>query len=412
MTDRIHLVTTIAPPCGASLLRSECRRSAFVRRLALACAATLVACGGDSTARPLQTDAAAAAQTFAQLADSVARNGGNTEVGTAYAGIAGILRMGGRITPITLTIDGASRSFLATAMSIESVTNSCPPNAQCFAPEMRLVQRSLIAWDKNDPTRIVQLSSSSDDERIGTIRDSTSLALWAPAAALIYLDGTSIMYFGTSGEQRFSVSKSATPCPIPEDTIPLGVLRPRGYSATCVLADITVKFDGTVEPSVYVAANKTAVTHTIAMAAQTVAGTHQETSVAACDTTCNMPTPTPPVVVSPSTDLPASLAASTDSLVHLVFTVKNPSGAPIKVSFPSSQRFDIVAIDSTSGKNVWTWSANQTFLGSLQDETVPGNGALVYTASWKPPAKGLYLFHATLASTTPRAEAYTTVVVP
>jgi len=405
----------IAPPFGASHLRSEFRS----KGLSLASTAILVECGSDSTAPLKTTDAAAAAQTFAQLADSVARNGGSAEAGTAYAGIAGILRMGGRVTPITLTIDGASKSYLATAMSIESVTNPCPPNAMCFAPVMRIVQRSLIAWDKDNPTRIVQLSSSSNDERIGTYSDSTSLALWAPVASLIYMDGTGVMYFGTSGAQAFSVAKSATPCPTSADTIPMGVLRPRGYSATCVLADITVKFDGTVEPSVYVAANKTAVTHTIAMATQTVAGTHQETSVAACDTTCsvpptdpNGPTPTPPVVVSPGTNLPASLAATMDSLVHLVFTVKNPAGAPIRISFPSSQRFDIVAIDSTTGKNVWTWSANQSFLATAQDETVPGNGALVYTASWKPPAKGLYLFHATLASTSPRAEAYTTVVVP
>jgi hypothetical protein len=388
-------------------------------RLALATTAVLVACGGDGAARPLPTDATAAAQTFAQLADSVTRNGGNAEVGAAYAGIAGILRMGGRITPISLTIDGASKSFLATAMSIESVTNPCPTNAQCFAPEMRIVQRSLIAWDKDDPTRIVQLASSSDEERIGTYRDSMSLALWAPMAALIYMDGTGVMYFGKDGEQRFSVSKSSTACPAAGDSLPMGVLRPRGYTATCVLADITVKFVGTVEPSVYVAANSAAVVHTIAMGAQTVAGTHQETSVAACDTACNMPptdpngpTPTPPVVVRPSTDLPASLVATVDSLVHLVFTVKNSSGGPIRITFPSSQRFDIVAIDSTSGKNVWTWSANQSFLAVVQDETVPGNGALVYTASWKPPAKGLYLFHATLASTLPQAEAYTTVVVP
>ena len=413
------MIDVIAPPCGAAHPRSECRISASVGRLALVCAAALVACGGDSTTRPLPTDATTAAQTFAQLADSVARNGGDAGVGTAYASIAGILRMGGRITPITLTIDGASRSFLATAMSIESVTNSCPPNAACFAPEMRTVQRSLIAWDRDDPTRIVQLSSSSDEERIGTIRDSTSLALWAPTAALIYMDGTGIMSFGTSGEQRFAVSRSATPCPAPDYFPPMGVLRPRGYSATCVLADIAVKFDATLEQPVYVAANESAVTHTITMAAQTVAGTHQETSVAGCDTSCsvpptdpNGPTPTPPVVVSPSADLPASLTASRDSLIHLLFTVRNPSGAPIRISFPSSQRFDIVAIDSTSGKSVWTWSANQTFLASVQDETVPGNGALVYNASWKPPAKGLYLFHATLASTSPRAEAYTTVVVP
>ena len=126
----------------------------------------------------------------------------------------------------------------------------------------------------------------------------------------------------------------------------------------------------------------------------------------------NGPTPTPPVIVPPNADLPASLTASMDSLVHLVFTVKNPSGAPIRITFPSSQRFDIVAIDSTTGRNAWTWSANQTFLGAIQDETVPGNGALVYTASWKPAVSRRYLLHATLSSTSTRAEAYTTVVVP
>jgi hypothetical protein len=407
----------IAPPCGASHLRSQFRTVA--RRLALASAAFLGACSSESTAPSRQTDAAAAAQTFAQLADSVTRNGGSAEAGTTYAGIAGILRMGGRITPISLTIDGAKKSFLATAMSIESVTNPCPSNAQCFAPAMRIVQHSLIAWDSENPKRIVQLSSSSNDERIGTITDSTSLALYALSASLIYMDGTGVMYLGTSGEQAFSVAKSTTPCPAGQDSLAMGALRPRGYTATCVLADITVKFDGKVAPAPFIAANSTVGVHTLAMDTQIVAGTHQETSVTACDTTCsvpptdpNGPTPTPPVIVRPNASLPASLTATVDSVVHLVFTVKNPSGAPIRVTFPSTQRFDIVAIDSTTGKNVWTWSANQTFLATVEDETVPGNGALVYTASWKPPARGLYLFHATLASKSTRAEAYTTVVVP
>jgi hypothetical protein len=397
--------------------------------LALASAAMLVACGGDSTMPSRQVDAEAAAQTFFQLADSVARSGGNTEVGNAYAAIGWVLRTGGRITPITLTIDGANTSFLAAAMSIESVTNPCPPNAQCFAPEMRLVQRSLIAWDREKPTRIVQLSSSSNDERIGTIGDSTSLALWAPMASLIYMDGTGATLYGTSGEQSFSVAKSLTPCPdghyidysraarlpAPHQVMTAGtagMLRTRDYTSSCALADITVKFNGKVDTPWLVAANSTVTTHTIVMGSQTVAGTHQETSVIGCDTTCNVPTPTPPVIVGPNTDLPASLTASKDSLVHLVFTVRNPSGAPIHITFPSSQRFDIVAVDSTTGQNVWTWSANQTFLAAVQEETVPGNGALVYRVSWKPPGPGRYLFHSTLASTATRAEAYTTVVVP
>ena len=399
------------------------------RRLALTAVALIGACGGDSTAPSPQANAETAAQTFFELADSVARTGGNAEVGSAYAALGWILRKGGRVTPIALTIDGTGRNFVATAMSIETVTNACAPGALCFVPDRRFVQRSLIAWDSEHPTHLVQLSSSSDDERIGTTGDSTSLALWAPTASLIYMDGSGAMYFGTSGQQRFSVAKSQTPCPVgqyielyraerrsaPRQQETVGsaaMLRSRDYSASCALADITVSFDATAASPVYVAANGTTGVHTIAMASQTVAGTHQETSVTGCDTACNVATPTPPVVVRPTSDLPATLVASVDSMVHLLFTVKNASGGPIRITFPSSQRFDIVAIDSTTGKNVWTWSANQSFLASAQSETVPGNGALVYTASWNPPAPGRYLFHATLASTATRAEAYTTVDVP
>ena len=38
--------------------------------------------------------------------------------------------------------------------------------------------RSLIAWDKGNPKRLVQLSSSTNDEQIGAILDPSSLALY------------------------------------------------------------------------------------------------------------------------------------------------------------------------------------------------------------------------------------------
>ncbi|HEX7930234.1 MAG TPA: hypothetical protein VF470_04935, partial [Sphingomicrobium sp.] len=62
-------------------------------RIALAGAAMLVACSGDSTAPSQQADAEAAAQRFFQLADSVWRTGGNPDT---YAAIGWILRTGGR----------------------------------------------------------------------------------------------------------------------------------------------------------------------------------------------------------------------------------------------------------------------------------------------------------------------------
>jgi len=386
--------------------------------------AALAACGGDGTARPLPTDAAAVAQTFAQLADSVARNGGNTDVGTAYGSIAGILRMGGRITPITLTIDGASKSFLATAMSIESVTNPCPPNADCFAPEMRIVQRSLIAWDRDNPTQIVQLSSSSDDESIGTIKDSTSLALWAPMASLIYMDGAGGTFFGTSGTQKFVEfnTKALCPAPVPpdggKDSLPIGIARPN--VGVCTLTDADVSFDGKLEPSPFLTAKNSAVgTHTIAMAKQSVPGAHTLFAFASCDTACtgtpNGPppkVPTPPVVVRPSNELPAQLSAAVSgNVVTLTLTVKNSTGAAADVKFATGQKYDFVVIDSLTGKEAWRWAMGKGFTQTSETKTVPANGALTFTETWTAPAKGLYLAHGVLVSTSHRAEAYASVIV-
>jgi len=393
------------------------RIAAITSRTALVAAASLVvACRSDSTA-PIgsQADAARAAQTFANLADSVARNGGDTDIGNAYAGIAGLLRAGGRITPIVLAIDGAATTFIAAATTFETTINECPAGAYCFAPPSTIAVRSLIAWDHDNPKRLVQLSSTSNDEAIGTIADPTLLASYAPMASLVYMDGVGGTYVGTNGTQKFDVTKSSTPCPEPADSAKVGYLRPNG---TCTLAEHTVSFNGTVEPSPYQLSTAAATgTHTVAMSAQTVAGTLRSITIAnlPCDTACTKPIdslPQPPVVVRPSNELPATLSVSVNGDVTLTFTVKNPSASPVKVVYPSSQKYDFAVADSGTGKSVWTWSANKSFMQSLGEETIPAGASLTFTEKWTPPKKGLYLAHAMLTSTSHRSEAYAAVVVP
>jgi hypothetical protein len=399
MTDRMH---------------SSARRFAVV-----AGAALLAACGSDSTA-PLGTgtDAARAAQTFAQLADSVARNGGDADVGSAYSGIAGILRMGGHVTPIVLTIDGVATPFIAAAMTSETTVNNCPPNAQCFAPPQTYLFRSLIAWDKENPKRIVQLTSASNDEQIGAILDPSSLALYARMASLIFMDGAGGTYIGTSGTQKFDVTKSNTPCPaVADSNVKVGFARP---NVICTLADHAVAFSGKVEPSpFFLTGNSAKGNHSIAMSGQTVAGTRRVVEIAAppsCDSTCAKPPvdsgARPPVFVRPSNELPSKLAVTADSVVNLTFTVVNSSKDPVKVEHPSGQKYDFVAIDSTTGREAWRWSAGKGFTQAFVTETVPAGGALTYVEQWKPARKGLYLIHALLVSTSHRSEAYTTIVVP
>ena len=395
----------------------------LARRFAAVAGAVLcAACGSDSTA-PLDgaDEAARAAQTFASLADSVARNGGDADVGAAYAGIAGFVRAGGRVTPIVLAIDGTATSFLAAASTFETTINECPKGAQCFAPPSTFVVRNLIAWDRDNPKRLVQLSSTSNDEQIGAILDPSSLALYARMASLIYMDGIGGTYIGTSGTQKFDVTKSATPCPEPVDSGKIAYLRTRG---TCTLADHTVSFSGTAEPSPFQLTSTTKTTstagkstHTIAMSAQTVAGTRRTDTIdnLPCDTSCTKPIdslPLPPVKVGPANELPAKLSAAVNGDVTLTFSVKNASAAPVKVVYPSGQKYDFVVADSGTGKVVWTWSATRSFVQALGEETIPAGGALTFVEKWAPPKRGVYLAHALLTSTSHRSEAYAAVVVP
>ena len=387
------------------------------RRLTVAAGAALfAACSGDSTS-PIDgaSEAARAAQTFANLADSVARNGGDADVGAAYAGIAGFVRAGGRVTPIVLAIDGTPSSFLAVASTFETTINQCPKGAQCFAPPSTFVVRNLIAWDRDNPKRLVQLSSTSNDEQIGAILDPSALALYVRMASLIYMDGVGGTYVGTSGTQKFDVTTSTTPCPEPADSGKIGYLRTRG---TCTLADHSVSFSGTTEFSPYKVTSPAArTTHTIAMSAQTVAGTRLTDTIdnLPCDTSCTKPIdslPQPPVVVRPGNELAAKLSATVNGDVTLTFTVKNASATPVKVVYPSGQKYDFVVADSGTGKTVWSWSANKSFVQALGEETIPGGGTLTFVEKWTPPKRGLYLAHALLTSTSHRAEAYTAVVVP
>ena len=385
------------------------------RIIALA-AAALGACSSDSTA-PLTTTSAAslAADQFTRLADSVSRSGGDADVGNAYSSIAGVLRAGGRVSSIVITIDGAATTFTATALGTELGYSSSCVGTACAARPKPVLMRSLVAWDAANPKRVVQLTAQSDDEPIAAMLYPTLLASYAPMASLVYMDGAGGTYFGTSGSQKMGETVSTTPCAVARDSVPVATKLP----STCTQADFSIAFSAKAEPSAFLVRDNTAKgTHAIAMTTQTVAGSHTLLVPPTCDTACapgspNGPpsVPPPPVVVRPSSELPASLSATMDSLVTLTFTLKNPSSDAIKVTFPSGQRYDFIATDSTTGRDVWRWSADKSFTQALSEQTVPANGTLVFIAQWKPAAKSRYLLHGLLVSTSHRGEAYASVVV-
>ena len=400
----------------ARTITSNARRTA-VAALAALTAALTSACGSDTTA-PIdaQDQAALAASTFSHRADSVSRNGGDADVGTAYSGIAGVLRAGGRIGPITLTIDGTATTFMAAGWSVETTVNDCPPGAQCFVPPSKYQIRNLIAWDKDNPKRIVQLSSTSNDEKIGAIFDPSPLALYARMATLVYMDGAGGTYIGTSGSQKIDVTKSGTACPLPADSAKIVAMIKNN---DCVLADLSIGFDGKVEPSPFVVTGNTAKgTHSIAMSAQSVPGTHRTVTIVnmPCDEACKPPVdsvlPPPPLPVRPTNELAAKLSAVVNGDVTLTFTVTNPSKDPAKLVFPTGQKYDFVVIDSTTGKEAWRWSTGRGFTQAIVEQTVPAGGSVSFTEKFTPAPKKRYLAHARLTSTSHRAEAYAAFLTP
>jgi hypothetical protein len=261
---------------------------------------------------------------------------------------------------------------------------------------------------------VIQLSSFSDAEPIAAVLFPTFAPVTTPMASLVYLDGNRGVYFGTSGTQKFSETFSATPCSF---SVPDSV-RALINTTPCTQSNFTIAFDAKVEPSQFLVANNSATgTHTIAMSAQSVAGSHVEITWPKCDSICalgpNVPLlPSPPVVVHPSAALPASLSATVDSVVTLTFTVTNPSAQPITVRYPGGLKYDIIVTDSASGRVAWQSSFGKAATLAIIDETVPGNGKLVFTERWKPATRGVYLLHGLLASISHRAEAYASVLVP
>ena len=65
--------------------------------------------------------------------------------------------------------------------------------------------------------------------------------------------------------------------------------------------------------------------------------------------------------------------------VTLTLTVTNRSQAPVVLTFPTEQRFDVVVRDA-AGRDVWRWATGRMFAQMIGRETLPPSGTLVYTA--------------------------------
>jgi hypothetical protein len=108
---------------------------------------------------------------------------------------------------------------------------------------------------------------------------------------------------------------------------------------------------------------------------------------------------------SPTGDqLPTKLASSVQvevggNTVRLVLHVTNPTNQPVALEFSSGQRYDF-AIRTAAGQDVWTWSADKSFIQALGTETIAPAGTLNYSEVWEPGnRRGSFVAIARLTST-------------
>ena len=369
-------------------------------------------CSSEPTVPNDRAAATDAAQTLLHLADSLAANGGSASEIGAYRGLASQLVGSGRLSSVTISVDGTPAEFLATAQELQ--VGGCPPGAMCTLMAT-LPIRWFSAWQKDHPRRMVQLFAPSGMPVAGDMPLYDGSTPVAALRGLLYLDGAGSMYGGATTSQSVSVTTSDTPCPTRDNPQP-GV-----YPVwTCRLADFTVAFDGvaTLMPlpemeAVPLAASaaSAAPSHHLAMSSQSVHGAHVDAPLQCIDCPPKPPGTTPPMMSPWRDSLTATLTATVGSDVTFTFTVKNTSSTPAEVKFNDGQQYDIRVWDANDAL-VWRWGADKGFTLALVSRTLAPGESVTYVEHWTPKTAGKYRAMAYLTSSTHGAVGFTNVSVP
>jgi hypothetical protein len=377
-------------------------------------AAFVAGCHSEPTQPNDRAAAMDAAQTLMHLADSLSTNGGSASEIGAYRGLASLLVGTGRLSSVTITVDGTPSEFLATAQEIQF--GGCPQGTQCqtFAPTPP-PDHAMIAWQKSDPRRMVQFFMHGFD-LVAASSGASADVVRVPS--LLYFDGSGSLYSGSTTSRSLAVSPSNTPCTTTGND-PGAV-----YAAAwpCTQAEFTVAFDGTVQlmpleglylsDSMVTPSSNATPSHRLTMGSQQVHGSHLQytmSCIGCVDST--QPGSTPPVTIPRRDSLTATLTASVGSDVTFTFTVKNTGSTPAEVKFNDGQQYDIRVWDANDAL-VWRWGADKGFTLALVSRTLAPGESVTYVEHWTPKTAGKYRAMAYLTSSTHGAVGFTNVSVP
>src|SRR5688572_18186054 len=110
--------------------------------------------------------------------------------------------------------------------------------------------------------------------------------------------------------------------------------------------------------------------------------------------------------------LVSSLSVEAGDTVRLTLQVTNATAGPLTLAFTSGQTYDFAVL--RGAETLWTWSADQSFMQALRDETLAPGETRTYTESWAPaqPPRGELTARAWLTSSSHPLERTATFRLP
>lgn len=403
-----------------------------VPRYLLLLSSLLGACGDGGSGPDVGDEAARIAARFDALADSIDA-GGHEPTSEALRHAADLVRLAGGATPVTLTIDGHPRDFLAVAEQLDFPIVVCswpvdsgpagggdgtPPapggsGAGDCAEAGTHTMRSLIAWEPEELAEVVRIvadtGATPSQEDVPDVM--TGLPTYAspdssgggtppiyPGFSGEYLVRSVGSWWARSGSQANSLESEGGACSDARVTFGWAEL-------ACEKVRLRFEFDMEVEAATweYLATGERSPsgasgTHRIALPGAVIDGVRL--TVLAWTPPEPEPLP-PPIPVDTVTTLQLDVsfeAVKEGSEVVLRFRVANPTSEAVTFEFSSGQKYDFGAWDAT-GRALWWWSADKAFTAAFESLTLRPGEALEFEERWAPVGvSGEIVLEATLTS--------------
>ncbi len=374
------------------------------------------ACGDQSTAPKASTDPETiqAALALDAVAAGIER-AGDAAAAVPFRDAASAARAAGKLTKISVGIDGVPTTFFAVAQRVvfSSAITPCILGGGATGPApsgsagggdaglppplpgscARLINGSnLIAWQAETPHRLLLVTGDEGLLRFGFLPPlagpATSPVRFQIGTATL-IDKNGGFWWATSGAGEDHLLRADGPCAGATEAI-------FAATAKCQHARYRWSFDIMMGPPPIVGAPSPATrpfpvgtgTPHVVLAPQEIDGTL---------ITVTLPPPPPPPV--PGELLPSLTVTASNDRVRFALEVKNTSDHDVDVKFGSGLVMDALLRDGPSGRILWRWSEGKAVTQVAGSRIIKAHESVSFSVEWvNPTIHGSFIAEGLLAS--------------